>query len=104
MNDMFVSPQSAPGVSGMANIKQVVAAADPAIDFHEDGRVFELPARLFEQLPFGIYVCDRDGFLVRYNRRAAELWGRSPKIGDRNERFCGSYRMFRPDGSTLPHD
>jgi hypothetical protein len=45
----------------------------------------------------------RDGLVVRYNRRAAELWGRSPKLGDPDERFCGSYRMFRPDGSLLPH-
>jgi PAS domain S-box-containing protein len=50
-----------------------------------------------------VYVCNRDGFVLRYNRRAAELWGRSPKLGDPNERFCGSYRMFRPDGSLLPH-
>jgi PAS domain S-box-containing protein len=63
----------------------------------------ELPARLFEQLPFAVYVCDRDGLVRRFNRRAAELWGRSPKLGDPNERFCGSYRMFRPDGSLLPH-
>jgi PAS domain S-box-containing protein len=66
-------------------------------------QVFELPARLFEQLPFAVYVCDRDGLVVRYNRRAAELWGRSPKLGDPDERFCGSYRMFRPDGSLLQH-
>ncbi|KJC36199.1 hypothetical protein UP09_32210 [Bradyrhizobium sp. LTSP885] len=58
---------------------------------------------MFEQLPFAIYVCDRDGFVLRYNRRAAELWGRSPEPGHPDERFCGSYRMFRPDGSPLPH-
>jgi hypothetical protein len=34
---------------------------------------------------------------------ALPLWGRSPKPGDPDERFCGSYRMFRPDGSPLPH-
>jgi PAS domain S-box-containing protein len=66
-------------------------------------QAFELPAPLFEQLPFAVYVCDRDGLVSRYNGRAAELWGRSPKLGDPNERFCGSYRMFRPDGSLLPH-
>src|SRR6476646_8222040 len=78
-------------------------AASLAIGLHEDGHVFELPARLFEQLPFAIYICDRDGLVLRYNRRAAELWGRAPKLGDPNERFCGSYRMFRPDGSLLAH-
>jgi PAS domain S-box-containing protein len=64
---------------------------------------FELPARLFEQLPFAVYICDRDGLVLRYNRRAAELWGRSPELGDPDERFCGSYRIFRPDGSPLAH-
>jgi len=81
----------------------IAKAARRAIGFRENGRVFELPARLFEQLPFAIYICDRDGLVLRFNRRAAELWGRSPKLGDPNERFCGSYRMFRPDGSPLPH-
>jgi PAS domain S-box-containing protein len=69
----------------------------------DEEQAFELPTQLFEQLPFAVYVCDRDGLVRRYNRRAAELWGRSPKLGDPDERFCGSYRMFRPDGSQLPH-
>src|ERR1700716_1705339 len=50
-----------------------------------------------------MYVCDRDGLVLRYNRRAAELWGRSPKLGDPSERFCGSYRMYRLDGGPLAH-
>src|SRR5712672_4704674 len=69
---------------------------------HEE-HSFEVPGLLFEQLPFAVYGCDRDGLVLRFNRRAAELWGRSPKLRDPNERFCGSYRMFRPDGSLLPH-
>jgi len=81
----------------------VAKATGVAFDLRDDEQVFELPARLFEQLPFAVYVCDRDGLVLRYNRRAAELWGRSPKPGDPNERFCGSYQMFRPDGSLLPH-
>jgi PAS domain S-box-containing protein len=81
----------------------IAKAVRLAVGLRENGHVFELPARLFEQLPFAIYICDRDGLVLRYNRRAAELWGRSPKLGDPNERFCGSYRMYRPDGSLLPH-
>jgi PAS domain S-box-containing protein len=77
------------------------AGVDPGL--RDEEQAFELPAQLFEELPFAVYVCDRDGLVRRYNRRAAELWGRSPKLGDPNERFCGSYRMFRPDGSLLPH-
>jgi PAS domain S-box-containing protein len=84
-------------------VDAVANAAGVIFDLRDDEQVFELPARLFEQLPFAVYVCDRDGLVLRYNRRAAELWGRSPKPGDPNERFCGSYQMFRPDGSLLPH-
>ena len=81
----------------------IAKAARLAVGLRKKGHAFALPARLFEQLPFAIYVCDRDGLVLRYNRRAAELWGREPKNGDPNERFCGSYRMYRPDGSPLPH-
>src|SRR6201993_373180 len=81
----------------------VANAAGVIVDLRHEEPGFALPGRLFEQLPFAVYVCDRDGLVLRYNRRAAELWGRSPKLGDPNERFCGSYRMFRPDGSLLPH-
>jgi PAS domain S-box-containing protein len=79
-------------------------AAEGALGAGHEQQAFKMPGQLFEQLPFAIYVCDRDGLVLRYNRRAAELWGRSPRLGDPDERFCGSYRMFRPDGSQLPHD
>jgi PAS domain-containing protein len=85
------------------SFKVVAKAARFALGLRRPEQPFELPARLFEQLPFAVYVCDRDGLVLRYNRRAAELWGRSPKLGDPDERFCGSYRMFHPDGSLLPH-
>jgi PAS domain S-box-containing protein len=85
------------------SIKVVANAARAALGLRDEEQVFELPGRLFEHLPFAVYLCDRNGLVVRHNRRAAKLWGRSPKLGDPNERFCGSYRMFRPDGSLLPH-
>ena len=86
-----------------SSIKVVAKVARVALGLRDEEQAFELPARLFEQVPFAIYVCDRDGLVLRYNQRAAELWGRSPKLGDPDERFCGSYRMFRPYGSRLLH-
>lgn len=53
-------------------------------------------------LPIAFYACDRDGRITRYNRHAAELWGREPRLGN-DERFCGSYRLYRADGTHLPH-
>jgi PAS domain S-box-containing protein len=59
---------------------------------------------LFELGPVAVYSIDTSGVILNFNRRAAELWGRAPAIGDTDERFCGSYRLFRPDGSFMPHE
>jgi PAS domain S-box-containing protein len=59
---------------------------------------------LFELGPSAVYSCDARGVIQECNQRAAELWGRTPARGDDNERFCGSVRMFRLDGSLLAHD
>jgi PAS domain S-box-containing protein len=68
-----------------------------------DERVLDLPDRLLDLLPVGVYVCDQDGLIVRYNRAAAELWGCSPAIGDPTVRFCGSYRLYGVKGALIPH-
>jgi PAS domain S-box-containing protein len=59
---------------------------------------------LFELGPVAVYCCDGAGVIQQYNHRAAELWGREPAVGDTDERFCGSFRLFRPDGSFMPHE
>jgi PAS domain S-box-containing protein len=58
---------------------------------------------VLEAIPAAVYVCAADGMLVRFNQRAAELWGRSPRPGDTDERFCGAFRLYHPDGRYLPH-
>lgn len=58
---------------------------------------------LFELGPVAIYSCDASGVICEYNRRAAEMWGREPQAGDTDEKFCGSFKLFHPDGSHLPH-
>ena len=59
---------------------------------------------LFTLGPVAMYSCDTSGVIRDFNPRAAELWGRTPKPGDTDERFCGSYKMHRPDGTFMPHD
>src|SRR5919205_3935025 len=54
-------------------------------------------------IPGAVYLCDSDGRLVRYNAEAAELWGRAPRLDEAGERFCGSHRLYRLDGTPLPH-
>lgn len=59
---------------------------------------------LIETLPAAVYVCDSSAVIVAFNERAANLWGRTPKLGDTDEKFCGAYRLFHPDGRYLPHN
>ena len=61
--------------------------------------------RLVGLLPAAVYTCEApSGIITFYNERAAELWGRAPEIGDNDERFCESLRLYRSDGSLLRHD
>jgi PAS domain S-box-containing protein len=53
-------------------------------------------------LPEAVYTTDAVGRLTYYNDAAAEFWGYRPKLGD--AWWCGSWRLFRPDGSPLPPD
>ncbi|MFO7445973.1 MAG: PAS domain S-box protein [Ignavibacteriaceae bacterium] len=60
-------------------------------------------SQMLSILPAAVYTCDSMGRITYYNRRAAELWGREPKLFDNDEKFCGSYKLYNPDGSQLPH-
>ena len=57
---------------------------------------------LLEALPAAVYLTDAGGHLTFYNRAAADLWGWRPDL--RSARWCGSWRLFWPDGTPLPHD
>jgi PAS domain S-box-containing protein len=65
-----------------------LAALDPAV---------------LEAIPAAVYICAADGAIVRFNRRAVELWGRVPEIGDTDERFYGSFHVHDLKGRSLPH-
>jgi len=83
-------------ISDAMNIVQVIAPTDLLPDGWAD-----IPESLWDLLPAAVYVCDRDGKIVRYNRRAAELWGRTPEIGNPSERFNGAHRLYQADGKPL---
>lgn len=55
-------------------------------------------------LPHAVYVCDASGKIINYNRKAVELWGRTPAKGHTDELYCGSFKLYHPDGTYLPHN
>ena len=60
---------------------------------------------VLELLPAALYICEApSGRITFYNANASKLWGRTPKLDDTDERFCGSFKLWQTDGSPLPHD
>jgi two-component system sensor kinase FixL len=56
------------------------------------------------QIPVAAYTCDAMGHLTYFNSLAAAVWGRTATLRDSAQRFCGSYRMYSPDGAPVPHN
>lgn len=60
------------------------------------------PNEFLQALPAPIYVTDASGRITFYNEAAARLWGVRPELG--TSEFCGSWKLYWPDGTPLPHD
>jgi PAS domain S-box-containing protein len=58
---------------------------------------------LFDLVPVAVYTCDAEGCIQEFNQRAVELWGRQPNRNGTGEKFCGSFKIFYPDGKPMPH-
>jgi PAS domain S-box-containing protein len=80
----------------MQDIESVLSGIGPAIvaDFQ--------PGRILDALPAAVYATDADGRITYFNEAAAEMWGCEPTMGETY--WCGSFRLYRPDGTPLPHD
>ena len=61
-------------------------------------------AGLMETLPIAAYCCDGEGRISGFNGIAVALWGRTPEVGNPSELYCGSAKLWFPDGKPLPHD
>ena len=57
---------------------------------------------LIHALPAAVYTTDERGRITLYNQAAIALWGREPEIG--KDLWCGSWKIYRPDGAPLPLD
>jgi PAS domain S-box-containing protein len=73
-------------------------AENPSPKIAADGSVRDL----LQALDAAIYTTDAHGRITSYNEAAALLWGHRPTIG--TDQFCGSWKLYWPDGRPLPHD
>jgi PAS domain S-box-containing protein len=57
---------------------------------------------VLDALPAAVYITDAEGIITYYNAAATALWGRRPELG--TNQWCGSWKLYWPDGRPLPHD
>jgi PAS domain S-box-containing protein len=86
-------------VIGAVGVFQDVERGRPLEGTRREG---ERLRSLVAALPVAVYATDPEGRITLFNEAAAELWGRRPEIG--KDLWCGSFRIFRPDGTPLPLD
>ena len=81
----------------MSGQRRKVAAIRSGIDTFID-----LDQAALDAIPTGFCVCTAEGALVRYNRRAVELWGRELPLGDPNQQHGSGFRRYQANGAPLP--
>jgi PAS domain S-box-containing protein len=62
----------------------------------------EIDQAVLDAIPTAFCVCRADGALLRYNKRAVQLWGRTPRIGDPTELAERNFHRYTAEGVPLP--
>jgi PAS domain S-box-containing protein len=57
---------------------------------------------VLDALPVAVYATDAEGRILYFNPAAEALWGRAPVPGQ--DKWCGSLRLFWPDGRPMALD
>ena len=79
-------------------VTSTIALKEALPDFPDAAR----PGEFLNALPAAIYMTDAAGRITYYNEAAVALWGLRPKLN--TDLWCGSWRLFWPDGTPMPHD
>jgi PAS domain S-box-containing protein len=58
--------------------------------------------QILDVLPAAVYTTNATGQITYFNEAAATLWGCRPELG--SSEWCGSWKLYWPDGRPLPHD
>jgi PAS domain S-box-containing protein len=88
--------------TGAATADNVVPMTEPLraqATLRERERRFR---ELLGALPAAVYTTDAAGRITYYNEAAVTLWGHRPMLG--SSEWCGSWKLYWPDGTPLPHD
>lgn len=54
---------------------------------------------ILDLLPVATFICDAEGAILQYNRRAVAFWGRTPSPGQTHDDFAGTSKFYELDGT-----
>jgi len=57
---------------------------------------------MVDALPAPVYTTDAQGRITHFNPAAVDFAGRVPELG--TDQWCVTWKLFRADGTPLPHD
>ncbi|MEJ0078147.1 MAG: PAS domain S-box protein [Alphaproteobacteria bacterium] len=80
----------------MQNMEQVLSGLTPILIGDTQS------ALILDALPVAVYATDPQGRITYYNQAAADFWGCEPEL--LHTYWCGSFKLFWPDGTPLAHD
>jgi PAS domain S-box-containing protein len=81
------------------NVVPMVEPLRAQVTLRERERRFR---ELLDALPAAVYTTDAAGRITYYNEAAVTLWGHRPMLG--SSEWCGSWKLYWPDGTPMPHD
>jgi PAS domain S-box-containing protein len=87
-----------PELAALNDNQVLVRKRNLALDAESEKRLHEL----LHALPAAVYTTDASGRITFYNEAAVALWGCRPVLD--SDQLCGSWRLYWPDGTPMPHD
>jgi PAS domain S-box-containing protein len=99
----FLTSADAAASNGLPDVTSIpIEAAFDSRSRNSESAFHTLRGDLLNSLPVAVYMTDHAGRITFYNEAAADLWGHRPELG--KDEWCGSWRLYWPDGRPLPHD
>lgn len=93
-------PQLVDLLTGFGNqIGQFAERKRAEAELRESERRFR---EMIDAIPAAVYTTDAQGRITHFNAAAVEFSGRVPELG--TDQWCVTWKLFRPDGTRLPHD
>lgn len=95
------NPMSQVG-SRVAEVQTALGPAFPRRSLLPELTAHSQPGQILDHLPAAIYITDAEGKITYFNEAAAALWGCRPRLNC--DQWCGSWRLYSPDGAPMRHD